>query len=83
MFGTNILQIAFMSAYVNKIYHDYINEERLVKLMDALVPKSTVFYIAYRNEDFEFFKTIDPTIVTSEDIIKTDDNQYVSSFYYF
>lgn len=81
MIGTNLLQIAFMAAYVNKTYPDYVNEERLIKVLDALLPKSTPFYIAFRNEDLEFFKTIEPSIAAIEDVLKLDDNLYV--FYFF
>jgi hypothetical protein len=81
MIGTNLLQIAFMAAYVNKSYPDYVNEERLIKLFETLLPKSTPFYIAFRSEDFEFFKTIEPSIASIEDVLKLDDNLYVLLFY--
>ena len=66
-----------MAAYVNKNYPDYINEERLIKLLEALLPKSNTFFIAFRNEDLEFFKTIEPSIVTIEDVLKLDNALYV------
>ena len=78
MIGTNVLQIAFMATYVNKTYHDYVNEERLIKVLDSLIPKSSPFYIVFRNEDLEFFKTIEPSIAVIEDVLKLDEAQYVN-----
>jgi hypothetical protein len=83
MIGTNIIQIAFMAAYVNKTHADYLNEERLIKVFDALIPKSTPLYIAFRNEDLEFFKTLEPSIAAIEDILKLDDGLYVFIFLIF
>lgn len=77
MIGTNLVQIAFMAAYVNKTYPDYVNEERLIKVLDALIPKSTAFYIVFRNEDLEYFKTLEPSITAIEDVLKLDENLYV------
>ena len=69
-----------MTAYVNKNYHDYVNEERLVKVLDSLLPKSVPFIIAIRLEDFEHFKTLEPTIAAVEDIVKIDETIYVIHF---
>jgi len=77
LIGTNLLQIAFMAAYVNKTYPDYVNEERLIKVLDAMLPKSTPFYITFRNEDLEFFKTLEPSIAVIEDVLKLEENLYV------
>jgi len=66
-----------MAAYVNKNYPDYLNEERLIKVFDALIPKSTPFYIVFRNEDLEFFKTLEPSIAAIEDVLKLDEALYV------
>lgn len=80
MIGTNLLQIAFMAAYVNKNYPDYVNEERLIKVLDALLPKSNPFYFMVRNEDLEFFKTLEPSIAAIEDVLKLDEALYVIKF---
>jgi len=78
--GTNILQIAFMASYINKTHHDMLNEEKLIKLLEAFIPKSTPFYILYRNEDLEHFKNIEPSIAAIEDVLKLDDALYVKFF---
>ncbi len=72
-----------MSAYVNKFYPDYINEERLIKLLDAYISKATPFYILYTADDLEYFKTIDPTIASIDDILKLEENIFVIYKYNF
>ena len=83
MFGTFVLQIAFMSVYVNKFYYEYINEERLGKLMDSLVPKSFPFVLCLRKEDLDFVTAIDETVLTAEDIIKVGEEEWVNISLYF
>jgi hypothetical protein len=69
-----------MSVYVNKFYYEYINEERLGKLMDSLVPKSFPFVLCLRKEDLDFVTQIDETVVTADDIIKVSDDDWVNKF---
>lgn len=71
--GTFALQLAFMSVYVNKFYHDYLNEERLLKLMDSMLPKSCPIVICLRKEDLDHFKELDAAIETIDDLIKVDE----------
>jgi len=66
-----------MASYLNKRYHDFVTEEKLIKIFDALIPKSTPFYIAYRTEDLEYFKTLEPSIAAIEDILKLDEALFV------
>jgi len=66
-----------MGCYVNKIYPEYVNEERLLKILDSIIPKLPPFNILYRNEDLEHFKTLDSSIATIEDITKLNEDIYV------
>ena len=75
--GTLSLQIAFMSAYINKFYFDYINEERLSKIIESLLPKSSPFILSLRKEDLIYFKDLDPAIENIEDITKVDEFVWV------
>jgi hypothetical protein len=77
--GSFALQIAFISVYINKFYFEYVNEERLFKLMEAIVPKSSIFYIGLRREDFEYFKQLDPLIENIDDITKVEENIWVNN----
>lgn len=69
-----------MVSYINNSYRDHINEEKLLKVLEAFSPKSTPFFILYRNEDLEYFKTIDPNITSIEEISKADESQFVNYF---
>lgn len=71
--GTFALQVAFMSVYINKFYFDYLNDERLAKLMESILPKSSPVVLCIRNEDFEFLKTLDESIQSVEDLTKVDE----------
>lgn len=69
-----------MASYINKTHHEMLNEEKLIKFLDSYIPKSTPYYIVYRNEDLEHFKTIEPSIAAIEDVLKLDDALYVIKF---
>ena len=75
--GTFALQIAFMSVYINKFYYDYVNEERLVKVLESLLPKSIPIVLCLRKQDFDTFKELDASIETIEDITKVDEFVWV------
>lgn len=77
--GSFALQLAFMSVYINKFYYEYVNEERLFKLMEAMLPKSSIIYITLRKIDHEYFKQLDPIIENIDDITKVDENIWVKN----
>jgi hypothetical protein len=67
-----------MSVYINKFYYDLINEEKLIKIMESMVVKSTPFVICLRKLDLENFKQIDSIIENIEDILKVDEFVWVN-----
>lgn len=69
-----------MVSYINNSYRDHLNEEKLQKVLEAFSPKSTPFFVLYRNEDLEYFKTIDPNLTAIEEISKADESQFVNYF---
>lgn len=80
MIGTLPLQIAFMCAYINKFYHEYVNEERLSKIMDSFIPKSSPFIVCLRKQDFDYFKELGAELESIEDITKVDEFIWVKNF---
>lgn len=76
--GGAIGQLAMLIAYLNKLTPDFLNEERILKVLDLYFPTAHKFFMLYKAEDLEEYKTLDENIGAIEDIIKADDSQYVS-----
>lgn len=74
-------QLALLISYLNKQTPDFLNEDKILKVLDLYFPTAHKFFILYKAEDLEEYKTIDEDIGTIEDIIKAEDNQYVSIDY--
>ncbi len=80
--GGYFTQFAFIISYFNKLQPEFMNEEKLMKMLDMFIPKCPTFNIPYKVEDFEIYKTLDPsgTLATIEDIVKLDETLYVRFF---
>jgi hypothetical protein len=74
--GGMIGQIAIVVSYLQNIIPDILTEDKLGKILETFYHKSPPFVIPYIVEDLEYFKSLDPNIVTIEDIIKCDDTTY-------
>jgi hypothetical protein len=70
-------QISIMIAYLNKLQENYLNEEKLLKVLELLLPKSPHFYFLYTTENLQEIKGIAPLINEIEEIPKLDENTYV------
>jgi len=75
--GGYYTQIAIIISYLNKLHGDIINEEKLQKVLELLVPKLPHFYILYTNENLEEYKKFNPSLDEIEEIPKLDDNSFV------
>jgi hypothetical protein len=75
--GGYYTQFAIVISYLNKLHEDFINEEKLQKVLELFVPKLPHFYILYTNENLEEYKKIYPSLNEIEEIPKLDDNSYV------
>lgn len=69
-------------AYLSMSDSEFINEEKLIKILEVYLPKCPTFNIIYKLEDLEYYKTLDPngSIVNIEDILKLEDNLFVNIF---
>lgn len=70
-------QFAIIIAYLNKLQEDYMNEEKLMKVLELLLPKLPHFYLLYTNENFQEYQTIAPILNEIEEIPKLDEKTYV------
>ncbi len=70
-------QFAIIIAYLNKIHEDYMNEEKLAKVLEIFLPKLPHFYIVYTSQDFEDYKKIAPLLNEIEEISRLDENTFV------
>ena len=72
-------------AHFSKLNNDFLNEDKLSKVLEMYIPKCPMFNIIYKNEDLEHYKTLDANggIINMEDIIKLEDNLYVIIFFNF
>ena len=64
-------------SYFSKKIPDFVNQDKvkiklkqLIKILDLFVPKCPIYYLLYKPEDLDYFKTLDPNINNIEDIIK-------------
>lgn len=57
-----------------------MNEEKLMKMLEMYIPRCPTFNIPYKIEDFDIYKTMDPsgTLTTIEDLVKLEEPLYVS-----
>ena len=84
--GGPIGQMALVFEIMNKINpeSEFLNEEKMEKILTAFIEKSHSFIFVYKNEDIESYKEIDENIETIEDIIRPDDNKFenvIQKFY--
>jgi hypothetical protein len=70
-------QFAIIIAYLNKIQEDYMNEEKLLKMLELFLPKVPQFNIIYTAENLQEIQKIAPVINEIEEIPKLDENTYV------
>ncbi len=77
--GGYFTQIAFIMTYFNKLQPDFMNEEKLSKMLEQFIPRGPNFFIPYKAEDLEYYKTLDATggINVMEDLVKLEDPLYV------
>jgi len=68
--GGYIGQWVLVMSYFNKKVPDFINQEKIVKILDLFVAKCPGFHLLYTQADFEYFKTLDPNINAIDDIFK-------------
>lgn len=73
-------QLALIISYFNRITPDFMNEDKLLKAFELMLPKFPVFNIVYKTEDFDSYKALDQNGVlnTIEDLPKLDNDQFVS-----
>ena len=76
--GGPIGQMALMFELMNKINpeSEYLEEEKMNKILTTYLEKSHSFIFVYKNEDIESYKAIDDNIETIEDIIRPDDKKF-------
>ena len=76
--GGPIGQMALMFELLNKINpeSEYLEEEKMNKILTTYLEKSHSFIFVYKNEDIESYKAIDDNIETIEDIIRPDDKKF-------
>jgi len=82
--GGVIGQIALLIELINKINPEFLDDEKINKILSAYMEKSHSFIFIYKNEDMESYKVIDENIETIEDISKPNDdkfNQVIQKFY--
>ena len=84
--GGPIGQMALVFEIMNKINpeSEYLNEEKMDKILTSYIEKSHSFIFVYKNTDVESYKEIDENIETIEDIIKPDDHKFenvIQKFY--
>jgi hypothetical protein len=70
-------QFAIIIAYFNKIIPDYLNEEKLIKVLELFIPKAPPINIIYKAEEVDQYKVLDANIQAIEDVNKSPDNIYV------
>lgn len=76
--GGPIGQIALVLNEINKITPDFITDDKVIRIMDLYLPKSHSFYFVYSQEDLEEYKALNEEIAAIEDVVKLEDDQYVS-----
>ena len=82
--GGVIGQIALLIELINKINPEFLDDEKINKILSTYMEKSHSFQFIYKNEDIESYKSIDENIETIEDISKPNDdkfNQVIQKFY--
>ena len=84
--GGPIGQMALVFEIMNKINpeSEYLNEEKMDKILTSYIEKSHSFIFVYKNTDVESYKEIDENIETIEDIIRPDDHKFenvIQKFY--
>jgi hypothetical protein len=82
--GGVIGQISLLIELINKINPEFLDDEKINKILNIYMEKSHSFIFIYKNEDIESYKSIDENIETIEDISKSNDdkfNQVIQKFY--
>jgi len=74
--GGPIGQMAIFFTFLSKINAEILNEEKINKIIDLYIQKSHPFYFLYKNEDLEYFKSLDENFESIEDINKIPDEKY-------
>ena len=74
--GGPIGQMALFFCILSKINPEIMNEEKISKTIELYIQKSHPFYFLYKNEDIEFFKTLDENVDTIEDVNRISDEKY-------
>ena len=74
--GGPIGQISIFFNILTKINSEILNDEKINKIIELYIQKSHPFYFLYKNEDIEYFKTLDENVETIEDINKIADEKY-------
>ena len=86
LIGGPIGQMALVFEIMNKINpeSEFLNDEKMDKIVTSFIEKSHSFIFVYKNEDIESYKEIDENIESIEDIIRPDDNKFeniIQKFY--
>ena len=84
--GGPIGQMALVFEIMNKINpeSEFLNDEKMDKIVTSFIEKSHSFIFVYKNEDIESYKEIDENIESIEDIIRPDDHKFenvIQKFY--
>ena len=74
--GGPIGQMAIFFTFLSKINAEILNEEKINKIIDLYIQKSHPFYFLYKNDDLEYFKSLDENFESIEDINKIPDEKY-------
>ena len=82
--GGVIGQISLLIELINKINPEFLDDEKINKILNIYMEKSHSFIFIYKNEDIESYKSIDENIETIEDISKSNDDKFnlvIQKFY--
>ena len=82
--GGVIGQISLLIELINKINPEFLDDEKINKILNIYMEKSHSFIFIYKNEDIESYKLIDENIETIEDISKSNDDKFnlvIQKFY--
>ena len=74
--GGPIGQMALILNYLDKEMPEFLNDDKVPKIIDVFLEKSHPFYFLWTKEDLEKYKEINDGIDTIEDIMKAGDEDY-------
>ena len=74
--GGVIGQISIIFELINKINPEFLDDEKIDKILSTYMEKSHSFQFIYKNEDIESYKLIDENIETIEDIIRPNEDKF-------